>query len=128
MNTDIEKNNVGVGGLKKRGRKKKTEVRDKINYGDQNKFIVDVTNEKESKEVIIKVLEQVNDKSFGREINVKEILLILLPKLTNKEIERLQENSLSDKEKIQQAHIEFNQKNNTNLTFDEFLIKRLGIS
>ena len=128
MNTDIEKNNVGVGGLKKRGRKKKTEVREKINYGGQNKFIVDVTNEKESKEVIIKVLEQVNDKSFGREINVKEILLILLPKLTNKEIERLQENSLSDKEKIQQAHIEFNQKNNTNLTFDEFLIKRLGIS
>ena len=128
MNTDIEKNNVGVGGLKKRGRKKKTEVREKINYGDQNKFIVDVTNEKESKEVIIKVLEQVNDKSFGREINVKEILLILLKKLTNKEIERLQENSLSDKEKIQQAHIEFNQKNNTNLTFDEFLIKRLGIS
>jgi hypothetical protein len=128
MNIENENTNKGEKINKKRGRKKKTEIREKQNYKDQNKFIVDVTNEKESKENIIKVLEQVNDKSFGREINVKEILLILLPKLTSKEVERLQENSLSDKEKIQQAHIEYNQKNNSNLTFDEFLIKRLGIS
>lgn len=128
MNIENENTNKGEKINKKRGRKKKTEAREKINYQEQNKFIVDVTNEKESKESIIKVLEQVNDKSFGREINVKEILLILLPKLTSKEVERLQENSLSGKEKIQQAHIEYNLKNNSNLTFDEFLIKRLGIS
>jgi hypothetical protein len=128
MNIENENTNKGEKINKKRGRKKKTEIREKPNYKDQNKFIVDVTNEVESKECIVKVLEQVNDKSFGREINVKEILLILLPKLTSKEVERLQENSLSDKEKIHQAHIEYNQKNNSNLTFDEFLIKRLGIS
>ena len=113
---------------KKRGRKKKSDVREKANYQDQNKFIVDVTNDVENKEAITKALEQVNDKGFGKEINVKDILTILLPKMTAKEVERLQENSLSGKEKIQMAHVEYNKKNGTNYSFDEFLIKRLGIN
>lgn len=113
---------------KKRGRKRKDEVKEKKEIKDQNKFIIDVNKNPEEKELILNVLRQANEKDFGREIQLKDILILLLTKLNVKDIEKLQENCLTDRERIKKAHIEFNKKNNTELSFDEFLIRRLGIN
>jgi|APGre2960657468_1045069.scaffolds.fasta_scaffold09287_4 hypothetical protein len=121
-------NVIGLETKKKRGRKKKDEIKDKKEIKDQNKFIIDVNRNAEEKELILNVLRQANEKDFGREIQLKDILILLLSKLNVKDIEKLQENCLTDRERIRKAHIEFNKKNNTELSFDEFLIKRLGIS
>lgn len=117
-----------LGERKKRGRRKKNEEQKEIEIKDQNKFMVDVSKDLNYKEQIINLLKQANEKEYGREIQFKDIVFILLSKVNQKDIEKLQENSLTDKEKVQKAHIEFNRKNNTNLSYEEFLIKRLGIN
>lgn len=119
---------IGNKEKKKRGRKKKGEEQEKKEIKDKNKFIIDVTKDSEDRDSIMNVLRQANDKNYGREILLKDIVMILLPKMTSKELEKLQENSLSDNEKIRKAHVEFNKKNNVELSFNEFLIKRLGIN
>lgn len=113
---------------KKRGRRKKADIQEKKELKDQSRFIIDVSGDLDAKDILMNVLKQANDKAYGREVNLKDLLLILLSKVTTKDIEKLQENSLTDKEKIQKSHIEFNRRNNSNLSFDEFLIRRLGIS
>lgn len=113
---------------KKRGRRRKTDEKTRIEIRDQNKYMIDVAKDSECRNLILNALKQANSKDFGKEVLIKDVLEILLPKLTNKDIEKLQENSLTEKEKIHKAHEEFNKKNNLELTFNEFLIRRLGIS
>lgn len=113
---------------RKRGRRKKNEMQDTVNVKDQNRFTLDVNNDVANKELITNLLNQANKKSFGKKILFKDIAIAGIQKLNSKDIEKLQEMSLSDIEKIKMAHLEFNKKSNSNLTFNEFLIKRLGIN
>lgn len=113
---------------KKRGRRRKDEVVETVIQKDQNKFFVDVTKETENKELISNLLLQANQKDFGREVTFKDLVLAALPKLTQKDIERLQENCLSEMEKVERALAEFNKKNETKLTMGEFLVRKLGIN
>lgn len=122
----VEKNNEGT--KKKRGRKRKDEVIDNEIKKDQNKFFVDVSKETENKELISNMLMQANQKDFGREITFKDLVLAALTKLSQKDIEKLQENCLSEMEKVERALSEYNKKNETKLTMGEFLVKRLGIN
>lgn len=124
---EVEDKTRGMG-IKKRGRRKKTDEKMRMEIKDQNKYMIDVAKDSELREMIVNALKLANNKDYGKEIQVKDVLEILLPKLTNKEIEKLQENSLTEKEKIHKAHIEFNKKNNLYLSFNEFLIRRLGIN
>ena len=113
---------------KKRGRKRKDEKRELVNNKDQNKFFVDVSKETDNKELISKMLVQANQKDYGREITFKDLVLAALSKLTIKDIEKLQENCLSEMEKVQRALTEFNKKNESHLTLGEFLVRKLGIN
>lgn len=124
---EVEDKTRGMG-IKKRGRRKKTDEKMRMEIKDQNKYMIDVAKDSELREMIVNALKLANNKDYGKVIQVKDVLEILLPKLTNKEIEKLQENSLTEKEKIHKAHIEFNKKNNLDLSFNEFLIRRLGIN
>ncbi len=49
------------------------------------------------------------------------------PKLTAKDLEKIQEGSLSEMERVQRFLDEHNQKNETKLTLGEFLVKKLNI-
>ena len=69
-----------------------------------------------------------NHELHGREINFKDLALFSVTKLTDKDLEKIQETTLSDMEKVERALIEFNKKNNSNLTLGEFLVKRLSIN
>ncbi len=133
-----EKNEMGEGGegkignkeegKKKRGRKKKNEGVEENNPKEQNKFFIDVSKEPENKEMILTVLAQANQKEHGREIILKDLVLAALPKLTTKDVEKIQEGCLSEMEKVERALADHNKKYETKLTMGEFLVKRLGIN
>lgn len=122
-----ENENKPEEGKKKRGRKKKNEGPEE-NQKEQNKFFIDVSKEPENKEMILGMLAQANQKENGREIILKDLVLASLPKLTSKDIERIQEGCLTEMEKVERAFSEYNRKHETKLSMGEFLVKRLGIN
>jgi hypothetical protein len=113
---------------KKRGRRRKDEPVELVNPKDQNKYFIDVSKEPENKELILNILVQANQKELGREITFKDLVFAALPKLSQKDIERIQESCLSEMEKVERALSEFNKKNETKLTMGEFLVRKLGIN
>ena len=113
---------------KKRGRKPKNFKKEfELNRG-QTKFFVDLSKDKDSLAKVFNLLEEANKKESGREINFKDLSLFALEKLTSKDIEKLQENSLSKRERLEIAWKEFNQKNKQSLSFDDFLMKKVGLA
>lgn len=125
MNEEINVNELGMG---KKGRKKKDKKLEETNEVDsQYKFFVDLRHGKEVLEQILKMLKSVNDKSYGREITFRDLAVFAVPKLTAKDLEKIQEGSLSEMERVQRLLDEHNQKNETKLTLGEFLVKKLNI-
>jgi hypothetical protein len=113
---------------KKRGRKAKNQKKEFVINKDQTKFFVDLSHDKVELSLIIELLGKANQKDYGREITFKDLALFSVTKLTDKDLEKIQETTLSDMEKVERALIEFNKKNNSNLTLGEFLVKRLSIN
>lgn len=112
---------------KKRGRKRKdakeNKNEDKEEYKDgQDKFFIDVTKDQEAKEMVGKLLVEANNKQFGRPIILKDLLMMALTKLTSKDIEHVQNNTLTHLEKVKKQCFEYNQKNKTNLELGEYLV------
>jgi hypothetical protein len=122
------KKEKGKEGKNKRGRKRKNESVDEGNLKEQNKFFIDVSKEPENKEMLLNLLAQANQKEHGREIILKDLVLIALPKLNLKDIEKIQEGCLSEMEKVDRALLEYNKKNEVQLSLGEFLVKKLGIT
>jgi hypothetical protein len=114
-------------GKRKRGRRKKNSEVEIYEQKDQHKFFIDVSKNKEQRELIQNILNQANNKSYGREIILKDLVLISLPKITVKEIEKLQENSLSEMEKVSKALDDYNKKAEVKLSMGEFLVKKLAL-
>ncbi len=113
---------------KKRGRRPNGEKVGFVLNRNQTKFFVDVSNDKPGLDLIFGLLEKANQKVHGRELTFKDLCLAALVKLTDKDIERLQEASLTEMQKVQRALDEFNAKNSVNLSLGEFLIKKLNIT
>lgn len=117
---------------KKRGRAKKS-IEDEKNVAEnfenveKSKFFIDVSKEIETRDLIGKLLQEANNKNFGREIVLRDLIIASIPKLTSKDIERIQESALTDMEKIERLLIEHNEKNKTSLTLGEFLVKKLNV-
>lgn len=111
-----------------RGRKKRENTREECTVEDhQYKFFVDLRHEKEVLEQILKMLKEVNNKPYGKEITFRDLAVYAVPKLTTKDIEKIQEGSLSEMERVQRLLDEHNEKNKTSLSLGEFLVKKLNI-
>ena len=113
---------------KKRGRKPKNFKKEFELNRDQTKFFVDLSKDKDSLEKVFNLLEEANKKESGREINFKDLSLFALDKINPKDIEKLQDNSLSKRERLEVAWKDFNQKNKQSLSFDDFLMKKVGLA
>lgn len=114
-------------GEKKKGRPKTN--KGKVAFKrEQSKFMVNLSKEKESLELVFDLLGRANEKDYGREITFKDLALFALSKLTNKDIEKIQEGSLDEMEKVQKALNEYNSKNGKSLSLGEFLVKKLNIN
>jgi len=121
-------NNIKIVSSNKRGRKAKNQISEYMVNKEQCKFFVDLSCEKVELDLIFGILERANKKDFGREITFKDLALFSVTKLTDKDIEKIQEATLSDMEKVERSLIEFNKKNNSSLSLGEFLVKRLSIN
>lgn len=112
---------------KKRGRKPKNYKKVFELNRDQTKFFIDLSKEKSNLEMVFNLIEKANKKDIGKEITFKDISIYAISKLNSKDIEKIQDNSLTKQERLEQAWKEFNEKNKQNLTFDDFLLKKVGI-
>ena len=129
MNIEIEEELGSGAGIKKDKAVRKTKSAKEIknedkeeHKNDQDKFFIDVTKDQEAKELVAKLLTEANNKSFGRQIILKDLVLVALPKLTSKDIELIQNSVLSNLEKVKKQCFEYNQKNKTDLDLGEFLV------
>lgn len=113
---------------KRRGRRPKTEKTVYQLNKDQTKFFVDLSKEKDSLKKVFELLEASNKKDYGREITFKDLSLFGIDKINSKDIEKIQDMSLSKMEKVERALNEYNQKNGTKLSLGEFLVKKLSIN
>ena len=110
-------------GSKKREKKPEENVIEDTQY----KFFVDLRHEKDVLEQILKMLSVVNNKTYGRELTFKDLSVYAVPKLTSKDLEKIQESSLSEMERVQRLLDEHNEKTNSKLSLGEFLVKKLNI-
>jgi hypothetical protein len=111
-----------------RGRKKRENTKEEGHVEDhQYKFFVDLRHEKEVLEQILKMLKEANNKAYGKEITFRDLAVYAVPKLTTKDIEKIQEGSLTEMERVQRLLDEHNEKNKTSLSLGEFLVKKLNI-
>ena len=113
--------------VKKRGRRPKGIKDEFILNKDQTKFFVDLSKDKKILKDIMSLLEQANNKSYGREITFKDLSIYAVKKLNSKDIEKIQENSLSEMEKVERALDDYNSKNGESLSLGEYLVKQLKI-
>lgn len=121
-------NEIEVGINKKRGRKPKNQMKEVSINQEQTKFFIDLSNEKESLDLIFDLLKKSNEKDYGRVILFKDLCLYAVAKLTDKDIDKIQELSLGEMEKVQRLLDDHNRKTGLNLSLGEFLMKKLGIN
>lgn len=114
--------------LKKRGRKPKNQMKEVSLNQEQTKFFIDLRHEKESLDLIFGLLRKCNEKDYGRVILFKDVCLYAVAKLTDKDVEKIQEGSLEEMEKVQRLLDDHNKKTGSNLSLGEFLVKKLGIN
>jgi len=112
---------------KKRGRKSKKREGEERKEGMRNKFFVDLGDDQEVLLLINRLLVEANNKSYGREIIFKDLVIHAIPKLNSKDIEKIQDQSLSEMERVKRLLDEHNEKNKTALSLGEFLVKKLSI-
>ncbi|MBK23243.1 MAG: hypothetical protein CME70_04480 [Halobacteriovorax sp.] len=112
---------------KKRGRRPRGFREEYVLDRSKSKFYVDLRKDRKALEKVFKLLEETNKKDFGCEITFKELAMYALGKLTEKDIEKIKESSLSEMEKVEKSLNEYNEKNGTNLNLGEYLVKKLSI-
>ena len=110
-----------------KGTKKFKESNEVVKEDQQYKFFVDLRYEREILETILKQLKEANNKSYGREITFKDLAIHAIPKLNSKDLEKIQEQSLTDMERVQKLLDEHNAKSGSKLSLGEFLVKKLNI-
>jgi len=81
---------------------------------------VDLSKNEKALEKIFNLLDKANDKPYGRPILFRDLVLFVLDKISEKDLGKLQEDSLDEMEKVTKLLDEHNQKNGTALTLGEF--------
>ncbi len=124
----VEKKEIEESQKKKRGRRPKDAKVEYVLNKEQTKFFVDLSKDEKELRTVQDILLKVNDKKHGGEVLFKDIATFAISKLNIKDIEKLQENSLSEMEKVQRSLDEFNTKNNLKLSLGEYLLKKLNLN
>lgn len=112
---------------KRRGRRKANESAvEYVPKLEQRKFIADLSDDEDQRQLVIDCLSKANQKDFGREILFRDVVNFAFSKLTDKDFVKIHECSLSSKEKALRVVSEYNQKHGTNLSLEEFILLRDG--
>lgn len=112
---------------KKRGRKPKNEKKEYVLNRDQTKFFIDYGDNKKELEIVFDLLVKANKKSLGRDIVFKDLAIFGLSKLNEKDLEKIQESSLTEMERVYRSLEDYNEKSGLRLSLGEYLSKKLGV-
>ena len=103
------------------------EIREK-NGKEKKRFFVDYSKDPQMQHLVLKLLEEANQKSHGSEVTFKDLVSYCLNKIGKKDLERIKTLALREMDKVQMLLEKHNQKHETNLSLGEFLVKQLKIS
>ena len=117
----IEKEKNEEVSAKKRGRRRKSEVREYELNKNQTRFVIDLKEDSKCLSKIQETLVKANRKDFGREVNFADIVIFLTTKLSEKDIEKIQENTLSVKDKLMREHKRYEEKTGKKIEFWDYL-------
>ena len=117
----IEKEKNEEVSVKKRGRRKKNEVRKYELNKNQTRFVIDLKEDNKCLSKIQETLVKANEKDFGREVNFADIVIYLTSKLGDKDIEKIQEGTLSVKDKLMREHRRYEEKIGKKIEFWDYL-------
>ena len=92
-----------------------------MNTTEQEKFYVDLSKSRKMLEKVQKILVEANDKEFGEEVTFRELAIAGIKKLTDKDIEKIRDNSISFKEKLEIEFNKYKESNEEDIDFWEFL-------
>ena len=111
-------NNLEVGEVKKVIR-----VSDKNRV--QDRFFIDVSEDFKGLRLIHSLLKEVNTKKYGRKVILKDLVVVALAKLKQKDLDALKDSSLSGMDVFRPKCDLYNQQNNTNLGLEEYIHKMM---
>lgn len=123
------KEDIGNGQVLKKKRGRKRSVGKEVYRPDrsQRRFYIDLKDDDEVHSELMDTLTMVNEKDYGSPIGIKEVFLFAFRKLNSKDLEKIRDSSLTAAEKLEMARVEFNEKNGTDYSLEEFLLRRLNI-
>ena len=107
---------------KKRGRRKKNELCEYELNKSQTRFVVELKEDNKSLVKIQEILVKANKKVFGRDISFTDVVIYLTSKLGDKDIEKIQEKSLSVKDKLMRDHGRYIEKTGKKIEFWDYLV------
>lgn len=73
------------------------------------------------------LMTKINEKDFGKKITVSDVVAYSLGLINDSHLEKIQECSMSIKDRIERECVKFNEKNNSQLSIEEFIAKKLKI-
>lgn len=90
-----------------------------------NKFTVDLSKFEDANIKLLKFVNDVNNKKFGRKVNRNHILAFAISKLEDGDIKKVQEMNLSAKDMLDKFYLEHLEKTEEKITKEEFIIRNL---
>ncbi|MEI8346253.1 MAG: hypothetical protein WCG27_02215 [Pseudomonadota bacterium] len=95
---------------------------------EKRKITMDLGQSEWAQKKIEELLEQANQKSYGRRITVRDLVIHALGKVDPSDIQKLQEESMNDMQKIQRMVDEYNKQNSSSLDMGQFLKMKLNMN
>ncbi len=107
-------NNVSIGEVEKVVR-----VSDKNRV--QDRFFIDASEDENGLELIHELLKEVNDKKYGRKLILKDLVMVALKKLKQKDLEALKESTLAPADLVRRKADQYNEAHGTNYGMYEYI-------
>lgn len=85
------------------------------------RIVFTLEDREEEKALIQELLNKANDKDYGEEIKVQDLILMGLKGLTDKNIEKLKEMSITPKQRLIKAYNDAVNNENFKGSFEEYL-------
>ena len=94
---------------------------------EKKRFFVDYSKDPKMQHLVLKLLEEANQKSHGNEVTFKDLVSYCLNKIGKKDLEKIKTLALGEMDKVQILLEKHNQKHGASLGLGEFLVKQLKI-
>jgi len=109
---------------KKRGRKR---TKERPSIESKKKFFIDFSQDNKNHKLVVELLTKANKKNFGREVMFKDLITHSLEKLTDKDIERIQDQTITSTDKLKMYLEKHNEKHGLDLKLEDLLVEKLKI-